>query len=72
MCRTHLVPPLPPVLPCAATGESWGHAASTRVILHWGPDNERHAHLFKSPFLPPATARYAVTSDGIRNVPKEQ
>lgn len=55
-----------------ALGESWGHAASTRVILHWGPDNERHAHLFKSPFLPPATARYGVTPDGIRNVPKEQ
>lgn len=48
-----------------ALGESWGHAASTRVILYWqGPD--RHAHVYKSQSQPPATARYVITADGVR------
>ncbi|KXZ49172.1 hypothetical protein GPECTOR_23g99 [Gonium pectorale] len=54
-----------------ALGESWGHAASTRVMLHWGAaDNQRHAMLFKSPHLPPGDAAYAVTADGIRGLPR--
>lgn len=50
-----------------ALGESWGHAATTRVILYWR-DNERYAHVYKSPCLPPSTAHYLVTQDGIRGV----
>ncbi|KAG2454632.1 hypothetical protein HYH02_000473 [Chlamydomonas schloesseri] len=55
-----------------ALGESWGHAASTRVMLTWGPDNERHAQLVKSPHLPPGDAAYAVTSDGVRGLPRRR
>ncbi|KAG2482481.1 hypothetical protein HYH03_018588 [Edaphochlamys debaryana] len=51
-----------------ALGESWGHAASTRVMLYWGQDHERHAALFKSPCLPPGDVAYAVTTDGIRSL----
>ncbi|GLC45214.1 DNA repair protein rad51c [Pleodorina starrii] len=54
-----------------ALGESWGHAASTRVMLHWGShDNERHAQLFKSPHLPPGDVAFAVTADGVRGLPR--
>lgn len=48
-----------------ALGESFAHAATTRLVLFWeGP--ERRAHLFKSPRLPPGTAAFVVTADGIR------
>jgi hypothetical protein len=50
---------------CRAAGESWGHAACTRVILYW-QDGERYAHVYKSPSLPAATARFLVTTDGVR------
>ncbi|GIL55290.1 hypothetical protein Vafri_10852 [Volvox africanus] len=54
-----------------ALGESWGHAASTRVMLHWGVhDNERHAALFKSPHLPPGNVAFTVTADGVRGLPR--
>ncbi|GFR44380.1 hypothetical protein Agub_g5598, partial [Astrephomene gubernaculifera] len=54
-----------------ALGESWGHAATTRVMLHWGAsDNERHAALFKSPHLPPGDVAFAVTAEGIRGLPR--
>ncbi|KAG2436443.1 hypothetical protein HXX76_006746 [Chlamydomonas incerta] len=55
-----------------ALGESWGHAASTRVMLTWGPDNERHAQLIKSPHLPPGDAAFAVTADGVRGLPRRR
>lgn len=35
------------------------------MILYW-QDNERYAHVYKSPYLPPATAHYLVTADGVR------
>eukprot|EP00798_Chlamydomonas_sp_ICE-L_P027141 gene27141-2372_t len=48
-----------------ALGESWGHAASTRVILYW-QGSERYAYIYKSPSQPPAKALYLITSEGIR------
>ncbi|PNW86948.1 hypothetical protein CHLRE_02g102500v5 [Chlamydomonas reinhardtii] len=55
-----------------ALGESWGHAASTRVMLTWGPDNERHAQMIKSPHLPLGDAAFAVTADGLRSLPRRR
>lgn len=48
-----------------ALGDTWGHAAATRVLLYW-QEGERHAHVHKSPCLPPATARFTITADGVR------
>eukprot|EP00884_Botryococcus_braunii_P002529 jgi/Botrbrau1/12277/Bobra.0323s0017.1 len=48
-----------------ALGESWAHAATTRVILYW-QDQTRNAFLYKSPSLPAKSAQYLVTSEGIR------
>ena len=50
-----------------ALGESYAHACTTRVILSWEND-ERVAFVTKSPRLPQARARYAVTAGGIRDV----
>lgn len=50
---------------CASAGDTWAHCASTRVILYW-QGNQRYAHLYKSSYLPNATAPYWVTSHGIR------
>ncbi|GAB4844359.1 DNA repair protein rad51c [Ancistrocladus abbreviatus] len=49
-----------------ALGDSWAHASTNRVILHWN-GNERYAYIDKSPSLPSASAPYAVTTKGIRN-----
>ena len=46
-------------------GDSWAHAATSRVILYW-QDQTRNAFLYKSPWLPAKTAEYHVTIDGIR------
>ena len=46
-------------------GDSWAHAATSRVILYW-QEQTRHAFLYKSPWLPAKTAEYHVTADGIR------
>lgn len=51
-----------------ALGESWGHCASTRLILQWRGE-ERFAHVYKSSYLPPASARFFVVQDGIRGPP---
>ncbi|KAF5833892.1 DNA repair protein RAD51 3 [Dunaliella salina] len=48
-----------------ALGESWGQAASTRVILNW-QGNQRFAYIHKSPSMPPAAAPYKVGPKGIR------
>ncbi|KAL6753012.1 Rad51-like protein C [Haematococcus lacustris] len=49
-----------------ALGESWGHAASTRVILYWqGAD--RFAFLHKSSSQAAASVQYVVTDDGVRD-----
>ena len=51
-----------------ALGDSWGHAASTRVILYWDSNHQRLAHVFKSPSMPPATVPFLVCQDGIRGL----
>lgn len=51
-----------------ALGESWGHAATNRVVLCW-EDRVRTATLYKSPTMQEATIEYTVTADGIRSVP---
>ncbi|MEW5299302.1 MAG: hypothetical protein WDW38_003392 [Sanguina aurantia] len=50
-----------------ALGDSWGHAATTRVILYW-QEAERFAFVFKSPCMPQATAAYRVTQSGVRGM----
>ena len=46
-------------------GDSWAHAATSRVILYW-QEQSRCAYLYKSPSLPARTAEYVVTSEGVR------
>lgn len=48
-----------------ALGDSWAHAATSRVILHWH-QGRRHAFIYKSPRYPAASAEYAVTKEGVR------
>ena len=43
-----------------ALGESWGHAATIRVILFWD-DNTRLATLYKSPSRGETTVPYQIT-----------
>uniref|UniRef100_A0A8C9VTG1 DNA repair protein RAD51 homolog 3 n=1 Tax=Scleropages formosus TaxID=113540 RepID=A0A8C9VTG1_SCLFO len=43
-----------------ALGESWGHAATQRLILHW-EGQQRLASLYKSPSHPEATVPYQIT-----------
>lgn len=57
--------PLSGWLACGS-GESWAHAATSRVILFWH-EGQRFAHLHKSPSRPTATVPYAVTAAGIRD-----
>nr|XP_043622188.1 DNA repair protein RAD51 homolog 3 isoform X2 [Erigeron canadensis] len=49
-----------------ALGDSWSHASTNRIILHWN-GNERYAYIDKSPSLRSASAPYSVTAKGIRN-----
>lgn len=69
---SHLIP---------ALGESWGHAPTHRLLLHWGKtphsgkraSNEslcssRLATIFKSPSRPEQSVAYRVTSGGVRDV----
>lgn len=48
-----------------ALGDSWAHAATSRVILHWH-EGRRRAFLYKSPTQPARGAEYAVTREGVR------
>lgn len=50
---------------CFTVGDSWAHAATSRIILFW-QDQTRNAFLYKSPWLPAKTAEYYVTADGVR------
>ncbi|XP_067864570.1 DNA repair protein RAD51 homolog 3 isoform X1 [Heptranchias perlo] len=50
-----------------ALGESWGHAATIRLILHW-EGKLRFASLYKSPSQKEATVPYQITSLGFRDV----
>ncbi|XP_017538016.1 DNA repair protein RAD51 homolog 3 isoform X1 [Pygocentrus nattereri] len=55
-----------------ALGESWGHAATQRLILRWD-GAKRLASLFKSPSRKEATVEYQLTDQGFRDsgVPAE-
>ncbi|TWW56050.1 DNA repair protein RAD51 homolog 3 [Takifugu flavidus] len=49
-----------------ALGDSWGHAATIRLLLQWeGP--QRLAIIVKSPCHRVSTVRYAITSEGFRD-----
>ncbi|KAL3148107.1 DNA repair protein rad51c [Trebouxia sp. C0009 RCD-2024] len=48
-----------------ALGDSWAHAATSRIILFW-QEQTRNAFLYKSPWLPAKTAEYHITADGVR------
>ncbi|NWV78094.1 RA51C protein, partial [Dasyornis broadbenti] len=54
------------VLLCPS-GESWGHAATVRLILHWD-NSQRLATLYKSPSQKESTVPYHITSHGFRDV----
>lgn len=53
-----------------ALGESWGHAATQRLILHW-EGQRRLASLYKSPSQMEATVQYQITVQGFRDSPDE-
>ncbi|XP_034264367.2 DNA repair protein RAD51 homolog 3 isoform X1 [Pantherophis guttatus] len=50
-----------------ALGESWGHAATIRLILHWNK-KQRLAMLYKSPSQKESTVPFCITSHGFRDV----
>ncbi|NXN98029.1 RA51C protein, partial [Rhinopomastus cyanomelas] len=50
-----------------ALGESWGHAATVRLIFHWD-NSQRLATLYKSPSQKESTIPYNITSHGFRDV----
>jgi len=52
-----------------ALGDSWAHAATSRVILYW-QNSVRHAFIYKSPTQPAAAAEYGITTDGVRSLKK--
>lgn len=54
-----------------ALGDSWAHAATARVILHWH-DGKRRAFIYKSPTQPAAAGEYTITKDGVRGLPSAQ
>ncbi|KAM9855355.1 DNA repair protein RAD51 homolog 3 [Aulostomus maculatus] len=54
-----------------ALGESWGHAPTIRLLLHWaGP--QRLAAIFKSPGHMDATVQYQITADGFRDADQSE
>ncbi|XP_068124737.1 DNA repair protein RAD51 homolog 3 isoform X2 [Hyperolius riggenbachi] len=50
-----------------ALGDSWGHAATNRIILHWS-GLQRSATLYKSPSHKESTVQYKIMHDGFRDV----
>lgn len=52
-----------------ALGDSWAHAATSRVILYW-QGQTRRAFIYKSPSQPANGAEYHVTEDGVRSAAK--
>ena len=50
-----------------ALGESWAHACTNRIMLHW-EDGVRVASLSKSPSRKPDTVPYQVLPEGIRGI----
>lgn len=54
-----------------ALGESWGHAPTIRLLLHWaGP--QRLAAIFKSPGHMDSTVQYQITSEGFRDADQSE
>ncbi|XP_077021061.1 DNA repair protein RAD51 homolog 3 isoform X2 [Tamandua tetradactyla] len=49
-----------------ALGESWGHAATIRLIFHWD-QKQRLATLYKSPSQKESTSLFQITSQGFRD-----
>ncbi|XP_061031160.1 DNA repair protein RAD51 homolog 3 isoform X5 [Eubalaena glacialis] len=49
-----------------ALGESWGHAATIRLIFHWD-QKQRLATLYKSPSQKDATVLFQITPQGFRD-----
>lgn len=49
-----------------ALGESWGHAPTIRLLLHWA-GSRRLAAIFKSPYHMDTTVQYQITSEGFRD-----
>ncbi|NWT32983.1 RA51C protein, partial [Cardinalis cardinalis] len=50
-----------------SSGESWGHAATVRLIFHWN-NTQRLATLYKSPSQKESTIAYDITPHGFRDV----
>lgn len=50
----------------SAAGESWGQAASTRVVLSW-EGSQRFATVLKAPHIGNAKVSYMVTAQGLQN-----
>ncbi|XP_073521468.1 DNA repair protein RAD51 homolog 3 isoform X3 [Phyllobates terribilis] len=50
-----------------ALGESWGHSANNRIILHW-ERLQRFAALCKSPNQKASTVQFEITHKGFRDV----
>ncbi|XP_058139886.1 DNA repair protein RAD51 homolog 3 isoform X3 [Dasypus novemcinctus] len=50
-----------------ALGESWGHAATIRLIFHWDRKQSRLATLCKSPNQKESTVLFQITSQGFRD-----
>ncbi|KAM6929223.1 DNA repair protein RAD51 homolog 3 [Lycodopsis pacificus] len=54
-----------------ALGETWGHAPTSRLLLHWA-GSRRLAAIFKSPDHTGATVQYQITSEGFRDVDQSE
>ncbi|XP_051680762.1 DNA repair protein RAD51 homolog 3 isoform X17 [Oryctolagus cuniculus] len=50
-----------------ALGESWGHAATIRLVFHWDQNQSRLATLYKSPSQKESTVLFEITSQGFRD-----
>uniref|UniRef100_A0A672YPA4 DNA repair protein RAD51 homolog 3 n=1 Tax=Sphaeramia orbicularis TaxID=375764 RepID=A0A672YPA4_9TELE len=54
-----------------ALGDSWGHAATLRLLLQWA-GSQRMATLFKSSCHMDTTVQYQITSDGFRDTDQSE
>ncbi|KAM5181023.1 DNA repair protein RAD51 homolog 3 [Mantella aurantiaca] len=54
-----------------ALGDSWAHAATSRLTLHWD-GTKRYATLCKSPSQKESTVQYQITNQGFRDVQAAQ
>ncbi|XP_071369430.1 LOW QUALITY PROTEIN: DNA repair protein RAD51 homolog 3 [Centroberyx affinis] len=54
-----------------ALGESWGHASTQRLLLHWSA-GRRLASIFKSPGHMDTTVQYRITADGFRDADQSE